>query len=56
MDPIYLYLFLFFAAVGLCLMATTLARKPQRACAQCGHDTPIDGRSCRHCGDRPGRV
>lgn len=56
MDGIAIYATVFLLAVAICLVATGFARKPTRACQSCGNDTPIDGRRCRHCGYRPGRV
>jgi hypothetical protein len=56
MDPFVVYLLLIAGALLLFAVATATARKPARACLSCGRQTPIEGRSCRHCGYRPGRV
>ena len=56
MDPFLIYVSLFVLALAMCIVASATARKPARACLSCGKDTPIDGRRCRHCGYKPGRV
>jgi ribosomal protein L40E len=56
MDPITIYISLFFLAVVMCVAATAFTRKPSRACLSCGRESPIEGRRCRHCGYQPGRV
>ena len=56
MDPFVIYIAVIVLALGMCMVASAIARKPSRACLSCGRDTPIDGRRCRHCGYRPGRV
>jgi ribosomal protein L40E len=56
MNPLFIYIALFAVALVVCVVASVSARKPSRSCMSCGRDTPIDGRRCRHCGYRQGRV
>jgi ribosomal protein L40E len=56
MDPLVVYITLFAVALLVFVGVNASARKPTRACLSCGRETPIDGRRCRHCGYRPGRV
>ena len=56
MDPLVIYIALLVLALGMCILAAGAAGTPMRACMQCGRDTPVDGRKCRHCGYKQGRV
>lgn len=56
MDPLFLYIALFVMAIAFFSFASVMTKKPSRACLSCGQDTPIEGRSCRHCGYRQSRV
>jgi hypothetical protein len=53
MDPITLYLLLFAGALVVCLVASAVWRPPSRPCPECGQETPIQARRCRHCGYAP---
>ena len=50
MDPLLVFLLIFSAAVAVCFGATAAARPPTRSCAECGQQTPVQARRCRHCG------
>jgi hypothetical protein len=53
MDPITLYLLIFLGAVGILMLAASLAGTPVRSCPGCGRDIAIQARKCRSCGYRP---
>jgi hypothetical protein len=50
MDPLLAFISIFSAAIIVCLAATLTARPPTRSCADCGRQTPVQARRCRHCG------
>jgi hypothetical protein len=49
MDPT-LYFSVFIGFIGVGLGANVLWRPPMRACLDCGRQTRIDAKRCRHCG------
>ena len=55
MSPLFLYIVLFAAALGICLLAVLMSKPPMRSCLGCGEDTPVSAKRCRNCGYQPAR-
>jgi hypothetical protein len=51
-----LYFSLFAVCLLVCMLVSVMVGRPTRSCPDCGAQTPIDGRRCRHCGYTIGRV
>jgi predicted amidophosphoribosyltransferase len=51
-----LYFCLFAACLVICMVCAAAAGNPTRSCPDCGKQTPVDGRRCRRCGYKLGRV
>jgi tRNA(Ile2) C34 agmatinyltransferase TiaS len=51
-----LYFSLFAVCLLVCMLVSAVVGRPTRSCPDCGEQTATDGRRCRHCGYRLGRV
>ena len=49
MDPLAIYLLLFFGAIGVGIFAIYVAPVIRRTCPQCHAKVPITKRVCRDC-------